>query len=353
MHCQFNHPPPLHALLWLCALFPLSAPAQDNAVPVTLAQAATRDLVVSVEVPGALESLAQPQVAAEIAARVVALHSDEGASVAQGQALAELDAEPYRLALQQAEADQARLQAQIKNQQLTLARLRNLLKQNSSAQSEVDKAATDLAVSQAELAGAQARIAEARYRLSKSTVASPVAGAVQQRLVSVGDYVQPGTPLFQVVALSPLRARLYFPESLAGQIHIGQTARLSLPGQTPPAEAAISALRPMLNPANRGLEALVEFANPGGWKPGYSVTASVTLETRNNRVMIPEAALVRRPVGTVVYRVVDGKARAQTVETGLRDNGLVEIRAGLAAGEEIVLDGAGFLSDGAAVAVNK
>jgi membrane fusion protein, multidrug efflux system len=329
------------------------AQAANDAIPVTLTPALMRDVAVIVEAPGALESLAQPHIAAEIAARILALYADEGAPVKQGQTLAELDAEPYRLTLQQAEAEQGRVQAQIKNQQLTLARFRNLLKQNSSAQSEVDKAATDLAVLQAELAGAQARIAEARYRLSKTTISSPVTGAVQQRLVSVGDYVQPGMPLFQVVALNPLRARLYFPENLADQIQPGQIARLHLPGQTQTIEAAISTLRPMLNPANRGLEALVELPNPGHWKPGYSVTASITLDTHPKRVMLPEAALVRRPVGTVVYRVVDGKAQAQVVETGLRDNGLVEIRLGLAAGEEIVLDGAGFLSDGAAVAVKK
>jgi membrane fusion protein, multidrug efflux system len=341
---------PLTAAL-LCLYIPMAL-TQENAFPVTLTQARIHDLTVALTVPGSLESLAQPQIAAEISGRIIHLHVDEGAQVKRGQTLAELDAEPYHLALQQAQADQARLNAQIKNQKRTLARVRDLLKQNSSAQSEVDKAATELAVLEAELTGAQARSAEARYRVSKNTLTSPITGAVQQRFVSEGDYVNTGTLLFQLVALTPLRARLYFPETLANQLNLGSEVTLQLATHTAaPINATISALRPMLNPANRGLEALVEFPNPGTWKPGASVNAQVILETRKNSIMIPEIALVRRPAGTVVYRVVNGKAQAHIVETGLRDNGLIEIRAGLGVGEEIVLDGAGFLSDGTAVIV--
>jgi RND family efflux transporter MFP subunit len=334
-------------------LFLAAAPAIAlEALPVTLIEAVSRDVEVAAEAPGDLESLAQPKVAAELAGRLLSLSVDEGAAVSAGQILAEIDAETYRLALQQAQAEQARLQAQIKNQQLTLDRFRNLVKQNSTAQSDLDKAATDLAVFQAQLAGAQASMADARYRLSKSLVHSPAAGVIQQRFVSVGDYVQPGAPLFQVVATTPLRARLYFPESLAARIQPGQAVKLSLPGQAEePAAATISALRPMLNPANRSLEALAEFPNPGGWKPGSSVMARIVLEIRSGAVLVPEAALARRPAGMVVYRLENNQARAQVVETGLRDGKLIEIRSGLKAGESIVFDGAGFLSDGAAVHV--
>jgi len=69
--------------------------------------------------------------------------------------------------------------------------------------------------------------------------------------------------------------------------------------------------------------------------------------------MVPEQSVVLRPVGKVVYAVQEGVARQRVVETGLRQNGMQEIVKGLAAGETIAADGAGYLTDGAAVSLPK
>ena len=343
-------------LLFVCLY--LNASAQDesptNAVSVTVTQSTRRALEVTIEVLGDLESLAQPTIAAEISGQVVAINVDEGNPVKQGQTLAELDAKPYQLALAREQAEQQRLQALIKNQELTLERYQNLVQKNASAQSELDKAKTDSAVLQAELAGVQVRLEEAQYNLSKTVITSPVTGTIQRRLVSVGDYLQPGTPLFQIVTTTPLRARLYFPETLAAQIHLGLPVKLTIPEQTKlPVKAAITALRPMLDTHNRALEALAEFDNPGNWKPGYSIKAVVVLETRPRAVMVPAGALVRRPVGTVVYRITNNRAKQQVVQTGRREGDWIEILSGIAAGETIALDGAGFLTDDVPVRVRE
>ncbi|NJO15684.1 MAG: efflux RND transporter periplasmic adaptor subunit [Thioploca sp.] len=343
-------------LLFICVY--LNASAQDepptNAVSVTVTQSIRRAVEVTVEVLGDLESLAQPTIAAEISGQVMAINVDEGNPVKQGQTLAELDAKPYQLALAREQAEQQRLQALIKNQELTLERYQNLVQKNASAQSELDKAKTDSAVLQAELAGVQVRLEEAQYNLSKTVITSPVTGTIQRRLVSVGDYLQPGTPLFQIVTTTPLRARLYFPETLAAQIHLSLPVKLTIPEQTKlPVKAAITALRPMLDTRNRALEALAEFDNPGNWKPGYSIKAVVILERRPRAVMVPAGALVRRPAGTVVYRITHNHAKQQVVQTGQRDGEWIEILSGIAAGETIVLDGAGFLTDDVPVNVRE
>jgi len=67
--------------------------------------------------------------------------------------------------------------------------------------------------------------------------------------------------------------------------------------------------------------------------------------------MVPEQSVVLRPAGKVVYAVVDGKAEQRLVQTGGKQAGLVEIVSGLKAGEVVALDGAGFLTNGAAVNV--
>jgi len=176
-----------------------------------------------------------------------------------------------------------------------------------------------------------------------------VTGLVQQRLVSVGDYVQTGTALFQVVATQQLQARLYLPETLVDQVQLGLAVQLETVAKGQTINAKVSRLRPMLNPADRALEVLIEFDNSHHWKAGTRVTATLILETRENALLIPERCIVQRPAGQIVYTIDKNQAQQRVVETGKRDGEWLEIISGLTAGEVIVLDGASFLTDRAKI----
>jgi hypothetical protein len=67
--------------------------------------------------------------------------------------------------------------------------------------------------------------------------------------------------------------------------------------------------------------------------------------------MVPQVAVVRRPAGDVVYVIKDGKAEERLIQRGQRNGGRIEIVEGLAEGERVAVDGAGFLTQGAAVDV--
>ncbi len=329
----------------------------SKAIPITTATATASTLEVTVTALGELESPEKPMIAAEIAGRILNLTVDEGDVVTEKQMLAELDTEGYQIQLEQANAELQRLTALISNQEVTVKRFQDLLKQRSVAQSELDKAQTELAISQAQVVGAQARIKEVRYYLAKSQIVSPVNGIVQQRLVSKGDYVNPGTRLFHIVVTDKLRARLFLPETVVTQVHPGVPVRLSLGlregegKEETTITTTISRLRPMLEPSNRALEVLVDFANDYHWKPGYSAKGVMVLERRSHAVLVPEISIVRRPAGEVVYLIDDNQAKQRVVQTGQRKGPLIEILTGLKAGEQIAVDGAGFLTDGALVSL--
>jgi hypothetical protein len=74
---------------------------------------------------------------------------------------------------------------------------------------------------------------------------------------------------------------------------------------------------------------------------------------KENAVVVPEQSVVLRPAGKVVYLVQDGKAVQRVVETGVRKDGRIEIVSGLAGGETVAADGAGFLTNNAPVAIAK
>jgi RND family efflux transporter MFP subunit len=183
-------------------------------------------------------------------------------------------------------------------------------------------------------------------------VLAPVGGAVAARMVNEGDYVGVGTPIVRLSTNQLLRITLPYPESLAEVLRPGLPVRLRSPA-APDAvvEGTVSEIRPTVGVSNQALLVLVDLPNPGGWKPGASVDGEVILERRQQALTVPETAVVLRPAGPTVYVIEGDKAHAAVVRPGVYRDGRVEILSGLDAGAEVAVDGAGFLSDGAAVRV--
>jgi len=326
----------------------------STATPITVTTAERRDLEIRESSVGQIEADTAPTIAAEIPGRVIAVYADIGGKVARDAPLVNIEPTDYHLAEAAARTDIERLQALIQAQRLQVARLRSLVEKQSSSQSVLDNAEARLGALRAQIAAARVGLQQARHNLERTEIRSPIAGRVDERYVSVGDYVKVGAPLFRITQVERLRVRLPFPESLGAKLKRGLPVRLVSPLR--PAltvTAAVTELRPIITLANRAIDVIVIVRNPGGWEPGASVTGEVRVARRPAAVMVPEISVVRRPAGTVVY-VIDGTvAHQRVVTTGVRDRGEVEIRSGLAAGATIAVDGAGFLSDGAPVAVHK
>ncbi|BCX82507.1 membrane fusion protein, multidrug efflux system [Methylomarinovum caldicuralii] len=346
-------------LVWLVLLAgcgqqkPAESPP-ETAIAVTVTPAAQADLEIWEESVGTLEAVNAPRLAAEVAGRIVATRVEVGDRVTPGQTLACIDPGDYRLARDLARADITRLQALLKEARLKVQRLRRLVARKSASQSTLDEAEARLGALLGQLQAARVRLQQAERDLGKTVIVSPVNGRVDARHVSVGDYVKPGSPLFDLTGLTRLRARLPYPESLAGRLRPGLPVRLSTPAAPGQAvEAVVTDLRPRIDPGSRAVEILVDFANPGDWRPGASVTGMLQVARHENAVTVPEAAVVVRPAGKVVYVIEDDRARQRVVRTGLVREGRVEILDGLAAGEPVAVDGAGFLTDGAVVEVTR
>jgi RND family efflux transporter MFP subunit len=204
---------------------------------------------------------------------------------------------------------------------------------------------------QNQLETTKTQLALAERNVGKAQVLSPVEGRVEKQIVVRGQYVKVGDPLFQVVALNKLRARLPFPESFSGQLRRGMPVRVSGSVDASVLSGKIDEIRPMAGVGNRAFDVFVSLDNPGVWKPGASVVGKVVLGEHPNAVVVPEQSVVIRPAGKVVYVVKGDQVEQRIVQVGVEQNGEVEILSGLQANETVVVDGAGFLTDKAAVAV--
>lgn len=331
---------------------PSATPPQVRKVAVTAAPAQVLDATVTERSVGVLESLVIPEIAAEVEGRIVQGYVKTGERVIPGQLMAELEVEDYKIATEATHAELGQLEALADNQRRTVARYAKLAANKSISADRYDEAIAQLRVLEEQLRAARARLQQSERALTKTRVLSPYAGVVDAELISPGDFVKVGKPLFRVATVDRLRARLPLPELLASKISVGQTVELWSPvAPDIKVTSAISEIRPTIGVGNRAIDVFAIFDNPGTWQPGGSVTGEIVTERRTAALMVPETAVVLRPAGTVVYVVEDGIARQRLVETGIYRDGLVEIRAGIAPKDLVIDSGAGFLTDGTAVSV--
>ena len=325
--------------------------AGARAVLIDVAEVRPRTLEVYEEVVGSLENAIDPKIGAEVAGRVTRVLGFTGMKVKRGDLLAEIDAQDFEIQSRADAAEVKRLQALLENQERVVARQQKLVAQGFISQNALDEALAQRTVLREQLSAARARAESTGRSLGKTRVIAPIDGEIESQVVAAGDYVKVGDPLFTLVGMSRLRAHLLFPESAANRIRPGLKVRLESPASPGKfIETRIDEIKPTVNAGNRALDAIVRFdSQDGGFRGGASVNARVVLSVKQDALMVPEQSVVLRPAGKVVYVVKEGRVAQRVVETGLRQDGWQEVAKGLTAGEVIATDGAGFLSDGAAV----
>ena len=322
----------------------------ERVVLISTGKAAVRDLPIWLETVGQVHSLSAPTLAAEVSGRITRVAVDTGDAIVEGQLLAETDTSTLLLQKQAAMAAVERMQVHIANGEKRVDRLSKLSARNLSSQTQLDDAREQLEAFRADYRAAVAQLAIVEDSLTKSRITAPVSGVVQRRLISAGDFVSRGQPLFEITLPERLQAWLPYPESVALQIRIGQPAKIEsplTPGVVTP--GTISELQPTVGTGSRAVMAIVDLENPGLLRPGATITGQVLVETRKQAVLVPNISVVRRPAGETVYVISGDRAEARLVQTGHPDGTLVEISSGLAGGESIATDGAAFLTDGAQV----
>lgn len=333
-------------LALLAACGKQEAPKKAGPPPalITVTQATQGEFEVVEETLGTLEVLADPKIGAEVAGRVVQVLARTGKAVRAGEVMAVIDAGDVTLQHRADMAEAQRLEA-LAERQLALVE-----------KGFLSPSAGEAVVAQRDVA--RARADQSRRNLDKTRVRAPMDGVVEVQIVAPGDYVKVGDPLFQLVAPHKLRAHLPFPESAADRLKKGMPVRLTSP--TAPGviyESRIHDIRPLVVAGSRSLDVLVDLDNDGLLRGGGTVNAAVVLSAQAQALTVPEQSVVLRPAGKVVYVVADAEgkklARQQVVTTGAKRGGKMEILSGLAGGETVALDGAGFLTDGTAVAIKQ
>jgi len=308
------------------------------ALPVKVQAAQTGTVTETVEAVGSLRSDESVLIRTEVAGRIVGLHFVEGGKVARGALLVALDDSVPVAQLQQAHASLTYSQANYKRQAE--------LAQSSVASVKVREEAL------ARMRMDEAAVAVADAMLRKLKLYAPHDGVLGLRRVSVGDYLATGDAIINLERIDPVKVDFRVPELYAPAVREGQEIRIevdALPGRG--FTGTVLAVDPRIDEAGRNLSVRAVVANPDGdLRPGMFARVVLTLASRSAVVLVPEGAVVAGRTPTV-YRIRDGRAVRTPVVIGVRRKGTVELRDGVAVGENVVIAGQVRLTDGAPVRI--
>lgn len=296
-------------------------------IAVTVQRQAVHD---SLSLVGSIVANEQIEVRAESEGFVESIRFTEGQVVEKGTILATLDETKLQAALEEAEAS-------LKLSHQTYDRLKELLSARLVSQQEFDQAASKLSVDEAAVAGRRRQLKEAR-------VAAPFSGIVGARQVSPGQLVNRNTTLTWLVDLDPVKVEFNVPERFLSQVQVGQEIAVTVaawPGA--PFRGKVFFVAPFVDPTSRTILVKAEIANKDRrLKPGMFANLNLTLQIRDNAVVIPEAALSQILDGDramVMVVAADTTVSLKPVKIGVRLPGRVEIREGLDGGEKVVVEG--------------
>ncbi len=310
------------------------AGGQVRPVAVVGAQAKRGDVAITFDAVGTLRANEAVTITSKLAGIVRSIGFTEGQPVEAGQTLLELDDTEARAELAVAESQRRTVVQE-------LERATQLLGRQAVAQARVD----DLKI---QLQGAEARANAARSRLQDLTIRAPFAGVTGLRQVSPGALVRPADEVTTLDDVRVMKLEFRMPETALGSLRPGSTVEaVSTAFKGERFRGEVDVIDARVDPVTRTVAVVANLPNPDlRLRPGMFMTVQLTLDRRDNVVMIPEEALI--PVGDrqFAFMVVDGKAQRRQVRIGARQGGWVEVADGVKEGDVVITRGIQKVRDG-------
>ncbi|HAI59058.1 MAG TPA: efflux transporter periplasmic adaptor subunit [Xanthomonadaceae bacterium] len=325
------------ALLAACAGEAPPPPPSPAAVPETVLVMPT---VVARERrwDGVVQAVHQATLAAQTAGRVVELPVDVNDVVKAGDVVARFTDVEQRSGRVQADAALRAAMAQAAEAEAEHRRMVGLAARQLVARAQLDQATARRDAARAALAAAGAGAARAGEQVTYTVVRAPYAGLVTRRHVELGETVAPGQPLLSGLSLDRLRVEVQVPQADIVAIREYRTATIRLAdGRDVVARDVV--VFPAADPQAHTFTVRVELPRmDSGLQPGNLAEVRFKIGDAE-RLLVPATALVRRgEIVAVHVRAPDGRIGLRHIRTGEPFGDRVEVIAGLAAGEAIILD---------------
>ncbi len=316
-------------------------PKRRPPTPVRVAEVTKRMVQQTVDLVGTVEPWRRSVVAGEIAALVEDFPVDEGVVVKRGQVLAQLRTEALTIRLNAAMASHREAQTRYRQAKKDLERMNILFAKELVTQQEFDGAVTQEAAlgQRVNLLGAE--ILQVRDQMRKARVVAPFDGWVVKEFTEVGQWIQPGGPIVELVDLSRVQVEVPLPERFVGQVNVHDPVTATFDGI--PGLQATGQVFSVVAQADRNSRTFpvkVELPNPDlVIKSGLFSRVSLQVGRPYEALVLPKDALVLRGGQEFVF-VLEDALVSQVPITSLRhvDND-VEVSGALKVGMVVVVEG--------------
>ncbi len=296
------------------------------AEPLARAEVSLKTIPGEVVVDALIEAVFRSTVSAQTSGRITEVLVDVDDYVNKGDVLVRLRDKEQRAAMKAADA-------RVEEAKAAFTRMQELLEKKLVSKAEFDKA-------QAGMKAANAAREQAQEQLEHTVVRAPYSGIVVKRHVEPGESANPGKPLMTGLSLESLRAVANVPQAHIDTVRQLQRARVLLPGD---ATASVDGTRLTISPyadaASHTFKVRVELPRGRhGVYPGMFVKVAFVIGEAQ-RLTVPGSAVVHRSEVTGVYVLKGDAIGFRQIRLGRRlADGLIEVLAGLDAGETVALE---------------
>ncbi|MEM1109696.1 MAG: efflux RND transporter periplasmic adaptor subunit [Planctomycetota bacterium] len=256
-----------------------------------------------VPVVGRLEEVRRVTVTAEVAGKITALAVDEGDRVAgQTTELALIDEVWAELNLKAAGADVAAAEAELEQARRDLDQLEQLNRAGSAKTKEVQDQRTLVAATTARLNAALAQRDRAQTETQRAVIVAPFDGAVSRTLVEVGQWVEPGDGVVEMISVGEIDAVVDVPERYVSGLSVGDEVEVKVDSINLEVVGRIVSVRPDGTNASRTFPVKVRLPDHEvKLKAGMSVVARVPVRREGEYITVPRDAVLQSPGGAAVW----------------------------------------------------
>ncbi|MEX0681527.1 MAG: efflux RND transporter periplasmic adaptor subunit [Balneolales bacterium] len=290
-----------------------------------------------IRVTGTVEALEDAVISAEVSGTVQSI-VDRGTRVQRGAVLADLDDRMVRSSLEVARSNYELAEDALRRQE-------PLLEDSIISTIEYNR-------TRAQRDQARAQLEQAEKQLRDSRIEAPFQGVIEERMISIGELVNPGMPVLRLVNIDRVRINAGIPERYINDIRRGTPVNVLLKGYGGmQIESEIQYAGSVIVPETRTFPVEVVLQNREGLlNPEMVVNLEVTRRVWEDVLIVPRTVLVRNEEGFQLFVVRQQSdppvAEMRRVKTGAASGSLILVEEGLEPGDEVIVTGQTNVSDG-------
>ena len=324
------------ALLAGCTREHPGAPAESASASMRVQSAAVQRTVAPalVEITGTVRPVDRAVIAAKISGVIDSLTLTLGQTVKRGEVLAHLAAPELAARL-------AQTRAQLEQAEREEKRTRELAASGADTPDAARAAAE-------RLRGARAAVAEAEAMLAYTDIHAPYDGRIAQKLAYTGDFISPGQSLLVLESSTSLQVEAPVPASLAAGLALGTSVTVHIADVAAPFSCTVAEIASAADSATHTV--LVKLALPAADAALSGRSVRIELAgAATESLLVPVSAVTRFGQMERVFVIASGRTQLRLVRTGATRGESVELLAGVAAGEIVVVAPSATLRDGQSV----